>query len=122
MNELIAFCVGAVGYSIIEIMWRGYTHWTMALTGGICLFLIYTMNNLLNVPFVIKCLFGAIIITSLELAVGYVVNIKLGWEVWNYSSIPFNFMGQICVRYSVMWFFLCIPAVNLCNAIKSIHY
>lgn len=35
-KEYAAVCtVGSVGYSAIEVLWRGFTHWTMALTGGV---------------------------------------------------------------------------------------
>ena len=29
------FFLGGIGYAGLEILWRGYTHWTMALTGGV---------------------------------------------------------------------------------------
>ena len=28
------FALGAAGYATLELLWRGRTHWTMALTGG----------------------------------------------------------------------------------------
>ena len=118
MDELFVFMIGAAGYTIIEILWRGYTHWTMALTGGVCLLLIYLMNDKLQAGFMIKCLLGSLIITTAELAVGMVVNVALGWKVWDYSAMPLNFKGQICALYSVLWFFMCIPVVRLCDFLK----
>ena len=36
-GELLSvFSIGAAGYSLLEILWRGNTHWTMTLAGGIC--------------------------------------------------------------------------------------
>ena len=48
-------------------------------------------------------LIGAGIVTILELIVGIVVNVWLGLEVWDYSNLPFNFMGQICLPFSFAW-------------------
>ena len=43
-GALISFAIGSVLYGTIEILWRGYTHWTMLLAGGICLALFYVFN------------------------------------------------------------------------------
>lgn len=55
----------------------------------------------------------AAVITSLEFAVGCLVNLRLGWHVWDYSDIPLNLMGQICPTFSVMWLLLSVPCVYL---------
>ena len=67
-----------------------------------------------------QCLLGAALITSAELIVGVTVNIILGWNVWDYSDIPLNFMGQICLPYSVLWYFLCLPVVWGCSLLAKI--
>ena len=116
MRYITVFLIGAAGYSFIEILWRGYTHWTMTLTGGICLVLIFLMNESLpDVTLGTKCMLGSALITSAELIVGVTVNIILKWNVWDYSSVPLNFMGQICLPYTVLWYFLCIPVLWFCT-------
>ena len=40
-----------------------------------------------------------------------IVNIILQWNVWDYSNVPFNVMGQICLPFSIIWFFLSLPAI-----------
>ena len=110
MEKLKIFLIGAIGYSIIEILWRGYTHWTMSLTGGICFLLIYMIFTKYNyMPIIAKCLLGTAVITTMELIVGCVVNLYLKWNVWDYSGYHYQLFGQICLFYSVMWFLLCIP-------------
>jgi len=47
------------------------------------------------------------------------VNIVLGWEVWDYSQLPLNIMGQVCLLYSGMWFFISMPAIWLSAWIDS---
>lgn len=107
---LMIFLIGAAGYASLEKLFRGFTHWSMFFTGGIVLIILYFVNSKNeNAPLWQKCLVGAIIITLVELAVGCVVNLWLGWNVWDYSAYPYNFMGQICLAFTVLWFFLCIP-------------
>ena len=48
---------------------------------------------------------GAAIVSAVELAFGLVFNVRLGMNVWDYSTVPFNFMGQICLRFSLIWGF-----------------
>ena len=73
------FSVGAAVYSLIEIIWRGFTHWTMALTGGVCLSVIYLLgSDYESTALWKKCIAGSLAITTAELSVGFVVNILLG--------------------------------------------
>ena len=117
VNEYsMVYTMGSLGYSIIEIIWRGFTHWSMAITGGICFLCLY----LLNIRFVHwklwkKCLLGCSIITGIEFIVGYIVNRIMQLNVWDYSQRLFNVLGQICPLYTLLWFLLCIPVFSLCN-------
>ena len=43
-DDVKVFLIGCVGYSALEILWRGFTHWSMALTGGGCMVAIYELN------------------------------------------------------------------------------
>lgn len=114
------FTIGAVGYSLLEILWRGYTHWTMTITGGACFCFIYNINKKLkNISLWKKCFFGAAAITMTELTVGCIVNKLCHMDVWDYSKQPCNIFGQICLLYSVLWYFLCIPLFKLSDLLKK---
>ena len=115
----MCFGVGAVLYGLIEVVARGYTHWTMALTGGTVMVLLNLINQTRELHILIKCLLGAAVITSLEFCVGMVSNVALGWNVWDYSDKPLNIWGQICPQFTLVWFFLSIPAFSLCSFIES---
>ena len=120
MEQAVIFAFGAINYLAIEILWRGHTHWTMAVAGGLCAMLIYVFNAEFNgMHWLYKCLVGAIIITSVELITGLIVNMTLKWDVWDYSQRAFNFLGQICLQYFVYWFLLCIPVVKLFDYFQS---
>ena len=88
----------------------------MTLTGGLCALLIHDANlRMGRVSMPLRCLAGGCIITAVEFAVGCVVNLALGWRVWDYSSMPLDLMGQICLPYSVYWIILSLPCVMLSN-------
>jgi uncharacterized membrane protein len=104
----ILFLIGGAAYFLIEILWRGYSHWTMFLLGGLCFLIIGAINNFLpwEMCFEAQSIIGATIITIFEFIVGVIVNIILKWNVWNYSTVPFNIMGQICLPFSLIWIVL----------------
>lgn len=114
------FSVGAVGYGLLEICWRGYTHWSMVLTGGVCLTLISRIDcRLHNQTLFVRAGASAAAITGVELAVGILVNRIWTLNVWDYSYLPFNFLGQICLPYSLLWFLLCIPVLPMSRFIAQ---
>ncbi|MBE6838535.1 MAG: hypothetical protein E7507_03185 [Ruminococcus sp.] len=123
LKTLLLFLTGGVIYSVIEILFRGYTHWTMAVAGGLCLTLIYLMDSVTkNSSLALKCLFGSLIITAVELSVGLIVNTALGWNIWDYSHLPLNLMGQICFPFSVIWMLITVPALYICRFYRGVIF
>lgn len=120
-EQLAVFSTGAVAYSLIELLWRQYTHWTMGITGGACFLILYDLyNHFSNWKLWKKCAVGSAVITGAELIVGIIVNLWQQWEVWDYSQVPFNLMGQICLPYSFLWFLLSIPISWVSGRMKSL--
>lgn len=116
---LFLFTVGGAGYYLIEMLFRGYSHPSMALAGGICLLLLYDLDATLpHTVLPLRALAGAGLITAVELCAGLIVNRLMGLEVWDYSKLPFSFLGQICLFFSLLWFLLCIPVMALCKALR----
>lgn len=118
MQNLFLFLIGAAGYGLIEIIWRGYTHWTMLLLGGLCLLMIIYINNNVNTSFIIKCVMCSIAITCVEFVTGMIFNVVLHWGIWDYGDMAFNVLGQICLYYSVLWAFLSAPVMLLYNIFR----
>ncbi len=113
--------VGSAGYSLLEILWRGFTHWTMAVTGGLCFFLLYRLNLRRPREGVLrKCLRGTFAVTAVEFLVGCVVNRLLKWQVWDYSGRFGNLLGQVCPLYTGLWFLLCIPVYGLAGLVRKL--
>ena len=40
--------IGSIVYMSLEILWRGYTHWTMGVLGGICFICLGLINEILS--------------------------------------------------------------------------
>lgn len=113
-KHIALFFIGGCGYCLLEIFWRGYTHWSMFVLGGFCFSLLcFVFNRLSICPLLLKAIIGGGIITVAEFITGLVVNIALKWNVWDYSASPFNLCGQICLPYSFLWVLLCIPIAFL---------
>lgn len=119
-RELILFLIGGFIYVTIEIVARGFSHWSMFIVGGLCFVIIGLINEWYteNIPLLIQMLIGTFVIVALELISGYIINIKLGWNVWDYSNKPFNFAGQICLSNSCCWFILSGVAIYLDDWIR----
>ena len=108
--------IGGLVYMGIEILWRGHTHWSMGVLGGVCFVLIGLLDEWQDhPPLWLQMLEGAMIVTVLELLVGLVVNRWLGWNVWDYSDMPGNLWGQICPQFAAAWLVLSWAAVKLEN-------
>lgn len=120
LKTFILFLVGGIAYIIIELLYRGYSHWTMFLLGGLCFILIGGINNYISWDMLLwkQMLLGSVIITLLEFVCGCIVNLLLHWNVWDYSNLPFNILGQICLPFSILWFFISFVAIVLDDYIR----
>lgn len=114
-KAVVLFLCGGGAYALIEIIWRGHTHWTMFVLAGVLFLLIGGLNNWLpwDMSLALQGVLGAALVTAAELAAGLILNIWLDLGIWDYSQMPGNFMGQICPQFSMLWFALSIVAVVL---------
>ena len=119
--RFIVFLTGAAGYSMIEYLFRGYTHWSMVLTGGACLLTLYFYTEeFKDTPTLAKAAVGACIFTVFEFFVGIIVNIWYRWHVWDYSGQPGNVMGQICPLFTFAWFLICLAILIISSNLYSL--
>lgn len=121
LRPLILFVIGGLIYILIELVARGHTHWTMFIVGGVAFFLVGCINEKeRKMPLVKQMLIGSIIITVLEFLCGCIVNIWLGWNIWDYNNMPLNLLGQICLPFTVLWFFLSAVGIILDDYIRHL--
>ena len=116
--SIIMFLTGGIIYFYFEILMRGYSHISMFVLGGLCFFIVgYIGNEVVSASrnrlftIIVVMVISAVVITTLELVTGMIVNIKMNLNVWDYSEMKMNYMGQICVLYSCVWAILGLPCV-----------
>ena len=107
LKYITLLLIGGSIYYMIEVLARGFSHWTMFLVGGTCFILIGIINEITpKMPLIRQMLLSAIIITLIEFISGCILNLWLGWNIWDYSDEFGNILGQICVKHSTYWFLL----------------
>ena len=117
---IIMFLTGGFLYCGIEILYRGYSHISMLIAGGICFLLVGVVEGILGTTasIISQMLWCGIMITMVELIVGIIVNKHMNLNVWDYSGEQYNFKGQICLLYSNIWFLLSCPMILLHDYMK----
>ena len=113
-RSLILFYIGGMVYILVELVWRGWSHPSMFVVGGFCFVMIGELNgNLLrwNTPLAAQAVLCACAVTLVELISGLILNVWGGLNVWDYGNLPFNFMGQICLYYFLLWIPMSVAAI-----------
>ncbi len=128
---IFRFLTGGFAYGGIEIATRGFSHISMFLAGGLCFVFIGLLNDFLGekISFIGLMFLSALIITAVEFITGIIVNVWLKLDVWDYSYLPYNLNGQICLLFTNLWFLLSAPALLLDDWMrvkimrrKPVHY
>ena len=109
-KKLGLFCLGGGAYVALELLWRGRSHYSMFLAGGTC-FLLLGILRRAKLPLPVKAGLGALSITAVELVAGWIFN--RDYSVWDYRALPFNFQGQICAMFTLLWIPVSIMAMAL---------
>ena len=117
---MLLFGVGAFGYGLIEVLWRGYTHWSMLGAGGICfMFFGAISEKFKKAGLLFKSLIGSGFITAIEFIFGVIFNLILKKNVWDYSKMPLNVIGQICAPYSCLWVLLSLVGIPFAGRVNK---
>ena len=114
------FLIGGVTYYFIEVLYRGYSHFSMIIVGGLCFILVGSINQFSkrDIPLLLQMLLSVLIIDTVELISGIIINRILLLNVWDYSYMSYNFLGQISLRSSVTWFFLSLFAIYMDDLLR----
>ena len=111
-KNTVLFYMGGTAYMILEFIWRGRSHGSMFLLGGACFLLVGgSLGRAPRIPAALRPVLGAGVITALELATGLLVN--RDYSVWDYRQMPFQFLGQICLMFSLLWIPVSLMAMGL---------
>lgn len=113
LKNLILILLLGVMYVGIEILWRGYSNIAMIFVGGYAGFCIGMQNESKrkNRSMWVQCLLATLETLYIEFVSGEILNVGLKLNIWDYSNLPFNLDGQVCLLYAVLWFFLMPTAI-----------
>ena len=114
-NTLFLYLGGMI-YAGLELLWRGRTHSSMFLLGGLCFVLIGGLGRVdPALPIPLRALVAAGIVTMLELGCGLLVNLE--YAVWDYRNMPLNYHGQICLPFTLLWIPISLAAIWLYDVV-----
>ena len=121
---LFIWALGGTIYYTIEMVTRGFSHWSMFVVGGLALCFCTFQGQAMKwtEPLWIQVIKSVVFVTSLEFITGIIVNKWLGMQVWDYSELPFQLLGQICLPFMVIFSGLCVLGIFLSSYIGYLFY
>ncbi|WP_434797527.1 putative ABC transporter permease [Terrisporobacter vanillatitrophus] len=124
LKYLTLFLIGGITYYFIEIAYRGYSHFSMVIVGGLCFILIGSINELSNkeIPLLLQMLISVLLVDIVELISGIIINRILLLNVWDYSQLKYNYLGQISLNSSIAWFFLSLFAIYMDDLLRYVIF
>jgi uncharacterized membrane protein len=119
-KALILFGIGGGLYLLIELLWRGYSHPAMYLVGGVCFVLVGLLNEWFKfeMSLLLQGVIATVVILAVEFTAGVILNIWLKLGIWDYSNLPCNLLGQICLYYAGAWYVLSIGGIVLDDSLR----
>ncbi len=120
-KTILLFLIGFCTYITIEVCFRGYSYILMGCCGGLIILILDKINDVIswNTDLIIQGLCGSALTTLLELIIGEIaLHTELIPVMWDYSNMPINFDGVICLPFSILWFFISLIAIFIADAIN----
>lgn len=114
------FWFGGSFYITLETIYRERSHWTMGVLAGIVFIVVGLLNEKWgwDTSLVLQTLVGTAIATVSEFITGCIVNLWLGWNVWDYSTLKWNVLGQICPQFILLWVPIILLAIVLDDLLR----
>ncbi|KZL91490.1 putative ABC transporter permease [Clostridium magnum] len=123
LRAIAGVLIGVQGISKWSLC--GWTSLWMFPIGGFCAVIIGSFNDkpaYYNLKMWQQVIMGGSFIIAVELLTGLFLNAYLNLNVWDYSQDKFNFMGQICLQNSILWYFLSIIVIWLDDVLSHYYY
>jgi len=106
---IVRFILGGLIYMGIEVLYDGTSHRSMGLVGGLSFVICSWYLKTLNINYWIMCVLMATTIVILEYIAGKIWNSN--FSIWDYRKMPFNFQGQVCLTFYVIWIVIISPVI-----------
>lgn len=120
-KNIVLFIIGYCFYIAIEVTYKGYSHVMMGICGGSAIILIDKINDyiLCDIDTLIQGCIGSLVITIFELVIGEIaLHTNLIPVMWNYSNVPLDLDGIICLPFNIIWIGLSIVGILVADAIN----
>lgn len=120
LKYLFLFILGGSSYVGIELLYRGYSHISMFVVGGCCFLFIGLINEILSweTHIELQILYGLIFTLFIEFISGCILNLWLKLDIWDYSNLPFNILGQISLLFAILWIPIILIGILLDDYIR----
>lgn len=118
---LFLWALGGILYYSFEMIFRGFSHWSMFILGGIC-FCFFWLQAKAGDPIWLQVIRCTVFVVACEFTTGIIVNKWMGWAVWDYSDQPFQLFGQICLPFAVIFSGLCAVGIILSGNLMNWIY
>lgn len=66
-----------------------------------------------EISLIVQSFCCAVLVTIAEFFAGCIINIWLNMNVWDYSNLWGNILGQICPQFFLVWFILCFLFITV---------
>lgn len=109
---------GGSTYVTLEVFWRSRSHWSMFILAALVFLVVDLLNEVWSWNLLTQTIVGTILATAMEFITGCIVNLWLGWDVWDYSQMPLNILGQICPQFTALWAVIIVVAIALADTIR----
>lgn len=120
LHGLFGLIAGGI-YLLIELAWRGYTHWTMLPLAAVIFICAGVLDEVERPPSIWQqVILGTTIATALEFVAGLILNVWLGLGIWDYSNLHGNVLGQICPQFTLAWAVLVLISIRIENSMHRI--
>lgn len=114
--SMLLWTWGGTVYFLLEVIYKTATgnpdgiSWTMLLLAILLSVPLERFGTELpwEMPLILQAAVCTVAITVTELLAGLILNVWMGLGIWDYSHLPFNLWGQICLQFALIWWGLCL--------------
>lgn len=120
-KNIILFTVGFCLYITMEVLFRGYSFPLMGVCAGLVIVLLDKINDYISwdIDILVQCTLGMLMVTIMELIIGTIfLDTNLLPVMWDYSNLPLNFRGIICIPFMALWMILSFIAILVADSIN----
>lgn len=129
LKILSIWLILGIFYYALEGFWRipdgGYANVAMLFVGGLCGLAVGSINQVpdfYNMKVISQSILGTAMTLLIELLSGLILNVWLGLGVWDYSNLPLNLLGQICLPFAFLWLAIMPFAIWLEDKIRHLVF